>query len=229
MPKADDHDSVLFREDGLVHLPAIVQVRQHVRHPDRRVTGLRDDTNHPGADSPACLRTAPPAPCGGIPPTPSRLRPAFRGRGLPWRGAAATPPGPSGALAATRRQRRDTLPPALPCSALPCPAAAAPRERPSLGETRQRNNGVSGSGSEVVTFARADTPLGCALPPWGGGGVFPQWAGQGAPKGRGSPLDHTKCASRRGRAEEQLGPYQAGQRGSGSRGRGVSHCSPSQE
>ena len=66
MPKPNDDHAVFFRKDGLIHLPAVVQVREHVRHLEP--TGLRGS----GGKSPASSSQLPHG-TPKEPPTPRSL------------------------------------------------------------------------------------------------------------------------------------------------------------
>ena len=66
VPKPNDDHAVFFRKDGLIHLPAVVQVREHVRHLEP--TGLRGS----GGKSPASSSQLPHG-TPKEPPTPRSL------------------------------------------------------------------------------------------------------------------------------------------------------------
>ena len=66
VPKPNDDHAVFFRKDGLIHLPAIMQVREHVRHLEP--TGLRGS----GGKSPASS-SQPPHGTPKVPPAPRSL------------------------------------------------------------------------------------------------------------------------------------------------------------
>ena len=68
VPKPNDDHAVFFRKDGLIHLPAIMQVREHVRHLEP--TGLRGSGPAPPSRPMALPRNPPPQ--GASPRSPSR-------------------------------------------------------------------------------------------------------------------------------------------------------------
>lgn len=68
--EADDDHAVLLREDGLVHLPAVVQVREHVRHGDPSARRRP----RPGAREGPARWWAQPAPHSAAPAAPGHRR-----------------------------------------------------------------------------------------------------------------------------------------------------------
>lgn len=103
--KANDHHAVLLRKDGLIHLPAVVQVWEHIRHLGGGSGGLRGE-----------LRA--PAPSGGL-----------LGKG--GAGLRVTPPAHPGPTAGRGRDQEDLVPP-VPRPLRPTPGReTGPRGRPA--------------------------------------------------------------------------------------------------
>lgn len=159
--KADDDHAVLLRQDGLIHLPAVVQVWEHVRHlgaAPGTPAGTPAGTVRTGSLRPTAGKgctSHPPAPLGPTadltPPTPGRGT-ALRGRPadpVPGAEAPGSPPsvplGPAAGRAWDPRR--------------PCPRPR-PRPRPLSSSTPGRRTGPRGRPADASPcLPRPRSPL----------------------------------------------------------------------
>lgn len=158
MPEADDHHAVLLRQDGLVHLPAVVQVREHVRHLGAGPGACEENCAHPllpAAAGHGVKGLGPTA--GGRDPAPRldpRARPLDpRARPQPRRGE------PVGAAPLGSRPR-PPRPTALPAPQLR-PLAPLPvrLERPALRSFRAWTRAGRCVRADVSVSVRADVSV----------------------------------------------------------------------